>query len=195
MGSLRIRRRAAVIALFLFAFLAGTAPAATEARTDGPAAAEPKTLLSSAPDFTGIGVDGRSYRLTDLLKHGPVLIDFWTTCCKPCLLAMPKLQEVWQRHQSRGFTLLGIPSDDQRTTAKVKPKIQQMGFVFPNIPDPTRRIGNAYNIRNFPTAVLIAPDGKIVKVTQGFSPGDEKGWEREIVALLGPGGGAPEEGK
>ena len=191
MGSLCHRRTPLVLILSTLAILVHGGLGITPARAGDTAAPGQTTLLSSAPDFTGVGVDGKNYRLTELLKQGPVLIDFWATWCKPCMLEMPKLQDVWQRHKTQGFTLLGIPSDDQKTTAKVKPKIQQMGFVFPNIPDPTRRIGNAYNVRQFPTTVLIAPDGKIVKVTQGFSPGDEKEWERRIVELLGPGGGAP----
>lgn len=195
MGSLGHRRTPAALILSLLAILIGCSSIIAPARADDTAVPEQKTLLSRAPDFTGVGVDGKTYRLTELLKQGPVLIDFWTTWCKPCMLEIPKLQDVWQRHLAQGFTLLGIPSDDQKTTAKVKSKIQQMGFVFPNIPDPTRRIGNAYNVRNFPTAVLIAPDGKIVKVAQGFSPGDEKEWESRVAALLGAGGAAAEGAK
>jgi peroxiredoxin len=188
MGSLCHGRRSAVLIVSLLAVFAFSAPALMPAHAEDAKDPGQKTLLSVAPDFTGVGVDGKNYRLTELLKQGPVLIDFWTTWCTPCMLEMPKLQDIWQRHKAQGFTLLGIPSDDQKTTSKVKPKIRQMGFVFPNIPDPTRRIGNAYNVRNFPTTVLIAKDGKIVKMAQGFNPGDEKEWETRIVALLG---GAP----
>lgn len=192
MGLLCDRRTPAVLSVSLFAILVGFTPALPQTPARDDTTPGQKTLLSIAPDFTGMGVDGKNYRLTELLKKGPVLIDFWTTWCKPCMLELPKLQSVWERHKAQGFTLLGVPSDDQKTTAKVKPKIRQMGLVFPNIPDPTRRIGNAYNVRNFPTTVLIAPDGRIVKVAQGFSPGDEKEWEDRIVALLRTSAGATE---
>lgn len=148
---------------------------------------KPASSLTTAPDFTAVGVDGKTYRLSELLKQGPVLLDFWTTWCKPCMLEMPKLQDVWLRHKEKGFTLVGIPSDDQKSASKVKPTIQSKGFKFVNLPDPTRKIGNLYNVRNYPTTVLIAPDGSIVKYTLGFNPGDEKELEAKVIALLGGG--------
>lgn len=184
MGSIRFGRTLAVLVLALLTLAGGLALLNTPARAEEPAA-EQKTLLSTAPDFTATGVDGKVYHLKELLQKGPVLLDFWSTWCKPCMLELPKLQAVWERHKGAGFTLLGIPSDDQKTAAKVKPMIQSKGFAFPNVPDPTRKIGNLYNVRNYPTTVLIAPDGKIVKVTQGYNVGDEKEWEAKIVALLG----------
>ena len=101
MGSRRPGRAPAALALLLLAVLAGLPPVITPARGGDRTESAPQTLLSSAPDFTGVGVDGKNYRLTELLKQGPVLIDFWTTWCQPCMLAMPKLQEVWQRHQAQ----------------------------------------------------------------------------------------------
>ncbi len=187
MGSIRCGRALAAVVPLIFAFVTAlfllAVPARAGEHTGAPA--EQKTLLSTAPDFTVTGVDGKTYQLSQLLKKGPVLLDFWTTWCKPCMLELPKLQAVWERHRDQGFTLLGVPSDDQKTAAKVKPMIQSKGFAFPNVPDPTRKIGNLYNVRNFPTTVLIAPDGKIVKITQGYNAGDEKDWETRIVALLG----------
>jgi peroxiredoxin len=185
MGSIRFCRAGAALVLALLTLAAGFGPLATPARAGNPADGQ-KTILSTAPDFTATGVDGKVYHLRELLQKGPVLLDFWSTWCKPCMLELPKLQAVWERHRGAGFTLLGVPSDDQKTAAKVKPMIQSKGFAFPNVPDPTRKIGNLYNVRNYPTTVLIAPDGKIVKVVQGFTPGDEKEWEARITAILLP---------
>lgn len=174
-------------AICLTAIVLALPSAARPALGEEAAPASPKsaTSLSTAPDFGAVGVDGKTYQLSALLKQGPVLLDFWTTWCKPCMLEMPKLQEIWLKHKDKGFTLVGIPSDDQKSAAKVKPTIQSKGFKFVNLPDPTRKIGNLYNVRNYPTTVLIAPDGSIVKYTLGFNPGDEKELEAKILALLG----------
>lgn len=174
-------------AICLTAVVLALPPAVRPALGEEAAPGSPKsaTSLSTAPDFSAVGVDGKTYQLSALLKQGPVLLDFWTTWCKPCMLEMPKLQEIWLKHKEKGFTLVGIPSDDQKSAAKVKPTIQSKGFKFVNLPDPTRKIGNLYNVRNYPTTVLIAPDGSIVKYTLGFNPGDEKELEAKILALLG----------
>jgi len=181
---------ATLLAAFIIAtfasFASGPGSRALAGEDSGSAPAEKKSL-STAPDFTGKGVDGKTYQLKELLKNGPVLLDFWTTWCKPCMVELPKLQEVYEKYKDRGFTLVGIPSDDQKSAAKIKPMIQSKKFNFPNVPDTDRKIGNLYNVRNFPTTVLIAPDGSISVVAQGYRPGDEKELEEKIAALLGGG--------
>ena len=172
-----------------------TAVVPTAARGDDSASTPPsssgeKTLESSAPDFTAKGVDGKSYQLQDFLKKGPVLLDFWTTWCKPCMQELPQLQKIWESQREKGFTLLTIASDDQKSSVKIKPTILSKGFKFPVLVDPDRKVGNLYNVRNYPTTVLIAPDGHIALVAQGYQPGSEKDLEKRIVALLpGAGGG------
>ncbi len=171
-------------------------PAAGPARGQSgaaPAASDESTRsLSTAPDFTGKGVDGKTYALRDLLAQGPVLVDFWTTWCKPCMMEIPQLQKIYDEFKGRGFTLLGVVSDDQKSAAKIKPTIASKGFKFPNVGDADRRICNLYNVRNYPTSVLIAPDGKIMSYTLGYRPGDEKELREKIAALLdGASGAAP----
>lgn len=192
-------RRASAVAFILavlLAFGAGTSPARAGDATDTAPAAENSAApaaekaavpaaLSKAPDFTGTGIDGKTYRLKDLLAKGPVLIDFWTTWCKPCMQELPHLQKIWEKYHAQGFTLLGVASDDPRTAAKIKPLVQSKGFKFTIVTDGDRKIGNLYNVRNYPTAVLVAPDGSVVSYAQGYHPGDETEMETRIVALLG----------
>lgn len=140
--------------------------------------------LSTAPDFTALGVDGKTYVLKDLLAKGPVLLDFWATWCTPCLHEMPELQKVWQKHRDRGFTLLGVAYDDQKSVNKVKPLVKAKGFVFPIVFDTDHKIGTAYGVRNCPTVFLIGQDGKIMSVRRSYTPGDEARVEEEIVKLL-----------
>ncbi len=159
---------------------------AAGARADESPAPAAASGLSSAPEFTVEGLDGKKYVLRDLLAKGPVLLDFWTTWCKPCLNELPELDKLYQKYQERGFTLLTIASDDAKTLSKVKPMVKSRGFTFPVGTDPERKIGNAYSVRNYPTSYLIGRDGKILSVAQGYRPGDEKKLEEEIVAALGP---------
>ncbi len=150
----------------------------------GPAAAEGDEGASSAPDFVGEALDGNEYKLSELLKEGPVFLDFWTTWCKPCQIALPKLAEIHEKYKAQGFTLLTVASDDQKTVSKVKPLVKSRKWEFPVILDPKREIGNQYSVRNYPTSYLIGQDGKIHSVHIGYRPGDEKKLEQEIVALL-----------
>src|SRR5690606_2441051 len=163
--------------------------------TASEAAAEGEEGASTAPDFTAETLDGTKIVLSELLAKGPVYLDFWTTWCKPCQIALPKLDELNQKYGEAGFTLVTVASDDQKTVSSVKPHVKSRGWKFPVIVDSKREIGNKYNVRNYPTSFLISQDGKIVKATMGYRPGDEKVLEEEIVALLSKGSGAGEGSK
>jgi cytochrome c biogenesis protein CcmG/thiol:disulfide interchange protein DsbE len=145
---------------------------------------EPELLDSSAPVFQAKGLDGKTYDLQKLLERGPVFLDFWTTWCKPCQAELPKLQELYEKYGKRGFTLVTVASDDQRTVSKVKPMVKSRRWSFPILLDPKREIGNPYQVRSYPTSYLIAPGGKIASVSRGYRPGDEKEIEAKILALL-----------
>lgn len=97
---------------------------------------------------------------------------------------LPHLQKLWEAHKGQGFTVLGVASDDQRTAAGIKPLVQSKGLKFPVVTDGDRKIGNLYNVRNYPTTVLIAMDGSVVSFAQGYRPGDEKEMEKKVAALL-----------
>lgn len=174
-------------ALALLVLVALLSPLAS-AYAEGTASGE-KTLASIAPDFTAKGLDGRTYKLSELLEKGPVLLSFWTTYCKPCMQEMPELQKVWDRRKEAGLTYLGIACDNSKSVAQVKPKVQSMKFQFPIISDVDQKIMGLYNVRNCPTTVLIAPDGKISLFRLGYTKGAEAEIEERIVALL-PAGGA-----
>ena len=176
--------RGIVLLLTLATLSLAGAAAARAGEGSGQEAQQQSSTLSSAPDFTAKGVDGKTYTLSELLKKGPVLLDFWTTYCKPCMMELPRLQKLWEEHAEEGFTLLGVVSDDQRTAAKIKPTIRSKNFKFLNVLDPDHKIGSAYNVRNYPTSVLIAPDGKIAVYNLGYKLGDEEETGKRIVALL-----------
>jgi thiol-disulfide isomerase/thioredoxin len=183
-----IRRRLLIGTLIALLASSSTWFMATEAAAEGEEGA------STAPDFTAETLDGTKIVLSEALKKGPVYIDFWTTWCKPCQIALPKLDELSQKYAEAGFTLITVASDDQKTVSNVKPHVKSRGWKFPVIVDSKREIGNKYNVRNYPTSFLIAPDGKIVKATMGYRPGDEKVLEEEILALLPKGSESEGEG-
>ena len=185
-----MRRLPALFRLTLvFVLLLPAVASFTRALADETAGAAPppkeKAILSSAPEFSGPAVvGGKSCKLSDLLKHGPVLLDFWATWCVPCLEELPHLQKIWLKYQDRGFNLVGVACDDPKTAAKIKPLIQSKGLKFINIADVDHKIRNMYNIRNFPTSILIGTDGRIVSISQGYRPGDEAHIDKAIAGLL-----------
>ena len=83
--------------------------------------ASPVPAADIAPDFNLRSPEGKRVHLKSLLEEGPVLLDFWATWCKPCIKAMPKLQEIYDQYSERGLTVIGVNEDGPRGQSKVKP--------------------------------------------------------------------------
>jgi len=137
-----------------------------------------------APDFTLKNVDGKNVKLSELLKEGPVLLDFWATWCQPCKQALPHLDRIHATYKDRGFTMLGISIDNTRSVSKVRPYVRGQGFEFPVALDTDSQVLRQYRGTNVPHTVLIGMDGIIKNVWIGYHPGEEKEIEQEIIALM-----------
>jgi peroxiredoxin len=150
-----------------------------------PATAEEKKKAPKAPDFTAKNLQGKSVTLSDLLKNGPVLLDFWTTYCKPCKLELPELDRLHRTYRDKGFQVVAIAQDCTKTCKKVKPYVRQRKYEMIVLLDTNKKVGNKYSVRAHPTSFLIDTDGSIVHFAQGYNKGDEKELEELVRGLLG----------
>ncbi|MBD3161089.1 MAG: redoxin domain-containing protein [Candidatus Eisenbacteria bacterium] len=171
-----LRRPAVPIVVLVFGFLLASLVSSppSEAQEKAP----------TAPDFSAKNLKGKTIKLSDLLEEGPVLIDFWTTWCKPCKLELPELDRLHRKYEEHGFRVLAISQDDPKTVRKVKPYVEQRKYGMVVLVDPDREVGNEYSVRTYPTSFLVGEDGEILHFAQGYSKGDEKELEEKIRGLL-----------
>jgi len=147
--------------------------------------AHPSSERPRPADFELATLDGKSVRLADHLGKDVVLIDFWATFCKPCLLAMPHLDELYRKHKSEGFVVLGISIDGPDSIAEVRSEVKKLGVSFPILLDQETRVIGLYNQRaSAPFSVLIGRDGAILQKREGYTTGDAGEVERDIEAAL-----------
>jgi cytochrome c biogenesis protein CcmG/thiol:disulfide interchange protein DsbE len=137
-----------------------------------------------APDFTVVSLAGQKLDLAEIRSHGPVVLDFWATWCKPCLMALPELEKLHARYRDRGLTVIGISVDGPRNAAKVRPFAGKLRVRFPVAIDRDENIQQLYQVKACPTTFLIAPDGRIVWYRQGYLPGDGDALGEAIASLL-----------
>jgi cytochrome c biogenesis protein CcmG/thiol:disulfide interchange protein DsbE len=150
-----------------------------------------------APDFTLSNLRGKDVTLSEMLKEGPVLLDFWATWCKPCVKAFPGLQELFEKYEERGLRVVTVSVDSPKSQARVAPLITSKKYTFEVLLDTQGRVAKKYHIMALPRTLLISPTGEIVYATVGNRPTSHKELEQAILEILpeeADDGGAVETG-
>lgn len=129
---------------------------------------------SAAPNFSlpiygGAGT-GQTVDLSSLRGH-PVVLNFWSESCQPCLSEVPYLQRV--HANSASFTLLGIdqadPNVDIRTFG------ERYHVTYPLLFDANGTVNQRYNVTAIPFTFFIDSSGVIrYVVLQPLTPATMK---------------------
>jgi len=132
-------------------------------------------------NFTMKDVNGNDVKLSSY-KGQVILLDFWATWCGPCKLEIPWFTEFQQKYKDRGFTVIGISSDDE--LAALKPFVTQYKMNYPVLQGLGRDdVHEAFGpVPGLPTTLLIGRDGRICKKHIGLAPKAE--FEKDILGLL-----------
>ena len=114
---------------------------------------------SPKPDFTLTTFDGQSYRLSEL-RGKVVLINFWSSWCKPCEQEAADLEEAWRYYQPRGDVIfLGIAWTDTEKNSLAY--LAKFDITYPNGPDLGTRISQAFRTTGVPETYIIDKNGNL----------------------------------
>jgi peroxiredoxin len=123
-----------------------------------------------ALDFTLAGIDKKKYALREALAEGPVLAVFFKTSCPTCQYTFPFLERIFQHIQGKGGRVWAISQDDARHSFDFARKY---GAHFPVlIDDYPYRLSRAYGFSYVPALFVIAGDGTVELLSQGFAKDD-----------------------
>jgi peroxiredoxin len=178
------------LGLVRLAILAALAAVACAGGAGSPAPATSAASSSAggtvAPDFTARDIDGKTFRLSDHLGKEVVLLDFWSTFCEPCKAEFPHLRAMYDRDKDKGLLVVGVAMDGPESIAEVPAFVKRYGIDFPIVLDDDSRIASLYDPKkSMPLSVLIARDGLIAVVREGYNPGDEKLVAADLAKVLG----------
>jgi peroxiredoxin len=139
-----------------------------------------------ATDFTLNDLEGRPVSLGQhLAQRDVVVLDFWATWCRPCLIEMPFLQELYTQHRDKGFVVLAVSMDGPESESQVRPTVRRYGFTFPVLLDRDTRVVGLYNPRRAaPMSILIGRDGRVAWSHEGFVSGDREEVRTQIERAL-----------
>ena len=121
-----------------------------------------------APDFELKTMDGSPRRLSDALKHGPVVLVFYKGSCSTSQFTLPLIQRIYSKVGAAApRTLWAISQDDvQETVAFMK----EYGLTFEVLIDEhPYPVSAAYGLHNVPAIFVVQPDATISLSEFGFT--------------------------
>jgi thiol-disulfide isomerase/thioredoxin len=124
------------------------------------------------PDFAFTDFDGKNRTLAEF-RGKYVLVDFWGVWCSDCVRDVPYQVAAYARFRSRGFEILGLNWDDKVEDARGF--LQKSKAAWPQATKQSiRRLAEVtYRIQEYPSAILLGPDGKVLVLDQKRLEGDE----------------------
>jgi thiol-disulfide isomerase/thioredoxin len=123
-----------------------------------------KALVPGAqfPDFLERDLAGKLFSIADY-KGKVVLVDFWATWCPPCLAEMPNVIAAYNKHHDRGFEIIGVSLDDDKST--LERFIKDSKMPWPEYFDGLHwknKLAVKYGVQSIPSNYLLDGSGKII---------------------------------
>lgn len=118
----------------------------------------------------------------DQLKGQVVMVNFWATWCGPCRQEMPLLEQIQQKYEPLGFTVVGINVEPDSAAAQAW--LTGVGVTFPILFDRENTVAAAFGVEGMPSTVFIDRNGAVRYVHRGYKPGDESKYSDMIRSLV-----------
>jgi thiol-disulfide isomerase/thioredoxin len=103
------------------------------------------------------------------LRGNFVLLDFWTYCCINCLHILPDLKYLENKYTD-SLTVIGVHAskfDHEKEVESIRQAVLRYDIEHPVVVDNNMRIWSEYDIRAWPTLILIDPQGYCLKKLTG----------------------------
>lgn len=101
----------------------------------------------------------------EMLKGKIVLLDFWTFCCADCMHILPYLKKLEKQFEEY-LVVIGVHTakfDNEGKAENIKRAVMRYGIEHPVICDRGYSMWEKYFVREWPTLILIDPEGNIVE--------------------------------
>jgi cytochrome c biogenesis protein CcmG, thiol:disulfide interchange protein DsbE len=127
----------------------------------------------AAPDFSlpvFHGGDEGSRISLSALRGNVVVLDFWASWCRPCVVQAGILSDVVPRHASANVVFVGVNTADN--PARAREFASQHQLPYATVLD-TGEVADAYAARSLPTLVVIDAEGRISSAASRVMSADE----------------------
>ena len=137
---------------------------------------------SESPDFSATDLHGEAVALSEFRDRKVVVMDFWAEWCGPCLMAMPKLQELHDEFEGQPLEILAVNLGE--TPEQIQSFIARKGYTFRVVPDQFHSIGDRFGVTGIPTMVVVGADGRVKRIRVGYSGGSMDQLRKNLQDLV-----------
>lgn len=121
-----------------------------------------------APDFTVQDSSDGVWSLSDF-RGKPVVLNFWSSTCPPCMAEMPLFQKYWEEYGDQvEFMIVNLTDGYNDTFASAIEVVTENNYTFPVYFDIASEGAVAYSIRSIPMTFFIDANGVIVSEHLGM---------------------------
>jgi len=135
-----------------------------------------------APTFFLPALDGSRFFLSEHIApkgNKAVILDFYTTWCKPCQKELPLLDSLVKRYPADSLLFVLVDVGEKKDT--VLKYFDSARYKFPVLLDQFNAVGEKYGVKSFPTLVIIDKQGVVRFIGNGF---DQKKGVSELGKAL-----------
>jgi peroxiredoxin len=123
----------------------------------------PQSASQAAPPFILRSLNGEFYSLDQMLKHGPVVVLFWSVDCVYCRAHLEQYKSFYADHRDQGVQFVAINVGNE-PVEKLQQYVNNNGINYPVLSNRLHNleVAQSYGVEATPTLFLINTDGNLV---------------------------------
>lgn len=139
----------------------------------------------SLPNVKVEAQDGSTFSTSELVDGTPMIISFWSTTCKPCVMELNAINDnLYDWLDEVDMKVVAVSVDDSRTLTRARGMAQGQGWDdFVCLYDKNQDFKRAMNVTSTPWVFVVDGEGNIVYSHSGYTPGSEQELFEKIKQL------------
>lgn len=120
--------------------------------------------------------EGKVVSTLDLVDGTPMIISFWSTTCKPCIMELNAINDsLYDWLDEVDMKVVAVSVDDTRTLGRARAMTQGQGWDdFECLFDKNQDFKRAMNVSLTPHTFIVDGEGNVVYSHSGYTPGSEQ---------------------
>ena len=145
-------------------------------------------VSASAQNLPDVKVESQEAKVIstlDLVDGTPMIISFWSTTCKPCIMELNAINDnLLDWLEEVDMKVVAVSVDDARTVSRARAMTKGQGWDdYVCVYDKNQDFKRAMNVSLTPHTFIVDGKGNIVYSHSGYTPGSEQELFEKIKSL------------